>query len=212
MKVVKVYGALKERLGQGRFEFDVNTPAEALRALMANFPGLDKWLIDSEKDGVGYKVKVGQEEIGEDNIEDLALPWSVRDVFSIAPVMTGAGRGTGRILLGVVLVGAAVLTGGASLAAGAGGLSFGAVAGAGTWGTIAAVGANFGVSMALSGIAEMLSPAPPGAPPEANVLQNYSFSGVVNTAQVGTPVPITYGRLYVGSSVISTGLDVDQVL
>ena len=30
MKVVKVYGELKKRLGQGRFEFDVATPAEAV--------------------------------------------------------------------------------------------------------------------------------------------------------------------------------------
>ena len=45
---------------------------------------------------------------------------------------------------------------------------------------------------------------------QANKLQNYSFSGVTNTSQVGTAVPICYGRLFVGSSVISSGLDVDQ--
>ena len=56
MKVVKVYGALKDRLGEGVFNFDVDTPSEALRALISNFPGLDKWLIDSEKDGIGYRV------------------------------------------------------------------------------------------------------------------------------------------------------------
>ena len=36
MKVVKVYGALKKQLGgQGTFELDVNTPAEAIKALTA---------------------------------------------------------------------------------------------------------------------------------------------------------------------------------
>ena len=54
MKVVKVHGALKERLGQGTFEFNVETPAQAIKALCANFSGLDKWLIDSDKDGVAY--------------------------------------------------------------------------------------------------------------------------------------------------------------
>ena len=63
MKVVKVYGELKKRLGQGRFELDVATPAEAVRALCANFPGLQKWIVDSEQDGVGFKVKVGKESI-----------------------------------------------------------------------------------------------------------------------------------------------------
>ena len=57
----------------------------------------------------------------------------------------------------------------------------------------------------------MLSPPPPDLNmKQANVLQNYSFSGVTNTSQVGTAVPICYGRLFVGSSVISSGLDVDQ--
>ena len=66
MKVVKVYGALRKRLGQCRFEFDVATPAQAIKALCVNFPGLDKWLIDSEQDGVGYRVSIGREKISDD--------------------------------------------------------------------------------------------------------------------------------------------------
>ena len=96
MKVVKVYGALKKRLGGiGRFEFEAQNPAQAIKALCANFPGLEKWLIDSEQDGIGYKVTVGKEEVGEDNLATLAMPWSEKDVFKIVPVMTGSGRGFG---------------------------------------------------------------------------------------------------------------------
>ena len=65
MKVVKVYGALKERLGgQGTFELDVFNAAEAIKALCANFVGLDKWFIDSGDDGIAYKVLLGAEENG----------------------------------------------------------------------------------------------------------------------------------------------------
>ena len=53
MKVVKVYGALKERLGRGTFEFAVNTPAQAVKALCVNYPGLDKWFIDNDQNGIG---------------------------------------------------------------------------------------------------------------------------------------------------------------
>jgi len=203
MKIIKVYGALKERLGgQGRFEFDVNTPAEALRALIANFPGLGKWIIDSEKDGIGYKVNVGKEQIKEENIEDLALPWSERDVFSIAPVVAGAKSGWGQILIGAALVGAAFLIPGGWMI----GTFGGAPIAVGT-----AVG-SMGVALALGGVAQLLSPTPPGIDmKQANSLQSYSFSGITNTGQVGTPVPIAYGRLYVGSSVISSGLDTDQL-
>jgi len=33
---------------------------------------------------------------------------------------------------------------------------------------------------------------------------------VVNTAKQGLPVPIAYGHVFVGSAVLSSGLDVDQ--
>ncbi len=214
MKVVKVYGELKKRIGQGRLELDVATPAEAIRALCANFPGLQKWIIDSEQDGVAYKVKVGKEQVGEDNLETLHYPWSEREVFSITPVLMGAGKGGwGKVLIGGLLIGAAVLTGGASIAF-TGGM-FGATAGltgaALAKATAFAAIGNFGIYMGLSGIGELLSPAPP-VPEEAETLTNYAFSGVANVARVGTPVPIAYGRLFVGSSIISSGLDVDQVI
>ena len=200
MKIVKVYGALKKRLGQGRFELDVATPAEAIRALCSNFPGLQKWIIDSEQDGVGFKVKVGKESIGEDNLEELHFPWSERDVFSITPVLTGAGRGWGKVLIGVLLVAGAMYFG---VAGGKLGLEIGAGA--------AKVMTQVGISMTLYGVAEMLSPVPK-MPDDPEQLQSFSFSGVVNTSKIGTPVPIAYGRLFVGSSVISSGLDVDQLV
>ena len=208
MKIVKVYGELKKRLGQGRFELDVATPAEAIRALCANFPGLQKWIIDSEQDGIGYKVKVGKESIEEDNLENLHFPWSERDVFSITPVLTGAGRGFGKILIGALLIGAAFMTGGASLSAGT--LSFKATAWGGAWMASAAV--SLGTSIMLTGVAESLSPVPPGPPGESEKLDSFNFNGVVNTSRIGTPVPIAYGRVFVGSSVISSGLDVDQLI
>ena len=208
MKVIKVYGELKKRIGQGRLELDVATPAEAVKALCANFSGLQKWIIDSEKDGVAYKVKVGKEQIGEDNLETLHYPWSEREVFSITPVLMGAGKGGwSKVLVGGLLIGAAILIPGAAPAL-AGTMFTAGSAGA----SALVVGiANIGMSIALMGISELLSPTP-DVPEEAETLENYAFSGVANVSRVGTPVPIAYGRLFVGSSVISSGLDVDQVI
>ena len=209
MKVVKVYGELKKRLGgQGTFKLDVATPAEAIKALTSNFQGLDKWMIDSEQHGVGYRVQLGTEVVKESEIENLLLPWSEREVFSITPVITGAGRGTGMILLGAALIGLSFVTFGTStLFAGGTGLTGGAIwAGAGS----KALG-MIGLSLVMGGIGQMLSPPPPELDmKQANKLQNYSFSGVTNTSQVGTAIPVAYGRVFVGSSVISSGLDVDQ--
>ncbi|MBP98775.1 hypothetical protein CMK18_22735 [Candidatus Poribacteria bacterium] len=218
MKVVKVYGALKKKLGgQGTFELDVNTPAEAIKALTANFKGLAKWMVESEQHGVAYKVQLGTEVVGEDQIDTLLYPWSEREVFSITPVMSGAGRGWGQVLLGAALIGLSFVTFGGTAFAGVSlGSTFGSgAAGAGLYGAAwgsKALGA-IGLSMMIGGISQMLSPPPPDLDiKQANKLQNYSFSGVTNTSQVGTAIPIAYGRLFVGSSVISSGLDVDEVV
>jgi len=215
MKVVKVYGELKKRLGgQGTFNLDVATPAEAIKALTINFQGLDKWMIDSEQHGVGYRVQLGTELVKESEIENLLLPWSEREVFSITPVITGAGRGTGMILLGAALIGLSFVTFGTStlFAGGTGAGLSGALAGKAIW---AGAGSKalglIGLSLVMGGVGQMLSPPPPDLDmKQANKLQNYSFSGVTNTAQVGTAIPIAFGRVFVGSSVISSGLDVDQ--
>ena len=193
MKVVKVYGALRKRLGQCRFEFDVATPAQAIKALCVKFPGLDKWLIDSEQDGVGYRVAVSKEKITEQDMTPLIMPISEREVFSITPVIAGAGRGVGQVLLGAVLIGASFIPGVGAFAASA----------------MQTVGA----SLTLNGIATLISPQPQlglERGKEAARLESFIFNNVVNTAKQGLPVPIAYGRVFVGSAVLSSGLDVDQ--
>ncbi len=214
MKVVKVYGALRKRLGQCRFEFDVTTPAQAIKALCVNFPGLDKWLIDSEQDGVAYRVAVSKEKATEENVAPLLMPFSDREVFSITPVVAGAGGGLGRTLLGVALIAVAIANPVVGFGGG-GAAGFGIVTGAtATFGaSLAAAAGTLGIGLVLSGVAEMLSPQPSldSTLDEAVQLESFTFSNVVNTSRQGMPVPIAYGRLFVGSAVLSSGLDVDQV-
>ena len=213
MKVIKVYGALRERLGQCRFELNVATPAQAIKALCVNFPGLDKWLIDSEQDGVAYRVKVGREEATPSDLSVLGLPWSEREVFSITPVVAGAG-GFGRALFGAILIGSSFFFPGAGLFGASAFGAFGPLA-AGTIGTLTTVGTALsavGAGLVLTGVSQIISPTPPSGLElkEANRIQNFSFSGITNTSQQGLAVPIAYGRLFVGSAVISSGLDVDH--
>tara|TARA_B100002019_G_scaffold225215_1_gene198227 strand:+ start:219 stop:857 length:639 start_codon:yes stop_codon:yes gene_type:complete len=209
MKVVKVYGALRKRLGQCRFEFDVATPAQAVKALCVNFPGLDKWLIDSEKDGVGYRVAVSKEKVTEQDVSPLLMPFSEREVFSITPVVAGAGRGVGQFLLGAALIAASFAF------PGGGAFSFysysGVAAGSGAMTAIGTAVSYLGAGLVLQGIANVISPQPPNtALDEAVQLESFTFSNVVNTSRQGMPVPIAYGRVFVGSAVLSSGLDVDQ--
>jgi predicted phage tail protein len=200
MKVVKVYGALREQLGQGQFKFVADTPAQALKALLVNFPGLEKWLIDSEERGVGYRVMVGKQTIHSDDMSGLLAPWSEQEIFSITPVLTGAGRGTGSIIAGVALVAFSLALPGVGAAIG---------------GALMTQIGLIGGALILGGVAQMISPTPkpPGLTEqnEATRLESNSFSGIVNTTRQGVPVPIAYGRVFAGGAVISAGLDVDQV-
>ena len=215
MKVVKVYGALRKRLGQCRFEFDVATPAQAIKALCVNFPGLEKWLIDSEQDGVGYRVAISKEKVTEENFAPLLMPFSDREVFSITPVVAGAGRGTGQILAGVALIGLAIVTQGGSLSFTAGGFApaSGTFASAAFGTKLAIAAGNIGAFLVLTGVAQAISPQPElnSTLDESVQLESFTFSNVVNTSRQGMPCPIAYGRVFVGSAVLSSGLDVDQV-
>jgi predicted phage tail protein len=221
MKVVKVYGALRKKLGRCRFEFEADTPAQAIKALIVNFPDLERWLLDSERDGMYFRVTVGKERITQDDASLAVLPWSERDVFSIAPVVSGAGQGFGQVLAGVGLVALAILTAGAGAPvlgiAGAGGGIFGSAFTLGI--TAANAIGGIGIALALGGVAQMLSPQPDlGAGlassargREATRFESFAFSGIVNTTQQGMAVPIAYGRVFVGSAVISSGLDTVQM-
>ena len=214
MKVVKVYGALRKRLGQCRFEFDVATPAQAIKALCVNFPGLEKWLIDSERDGVGYRLTVSKEKVTGNNVAPALLPFSDREVFSITPVIAGAGRGSGSILAGAALIALAVVTYGGSLSVTASGVTAkaGLTGFAATGAAVAASAATVGAGLILFGAAQIISPQPePNTLEESVQLESFTFSNVVNTSRQGMACPIAYGRLFVGSAVLSSSLDVDQV-
>ena len=217
MKVVKVYGKLRELLGQCRFELNVNTPAQAFKALLVNFPQLERFILDSEKDGVFYRIMVGRQHIGEKNFADLELPLGDREVFSIAPMIAGSGGSFGRIALGIGLIGASFLLPGAGLfgttsvfgISAAGATGAGVVAGSAALTAVGTALSAVGAGLVLGGVAQMISPTPrPQQLSEAERLQSFSFSGIVNTSTQGTPVPVILGRAYAGSVVISSGLDV----
>lgn len=202
MKTIILHGHLGKLFGR-RHSFDVATAAEAVRALVANFPAVEKYLIETK--GVGYRVKL--HDVPMIDVEEMRHPVS-GPTITVTPVIAGAGRsGLGMVLLGSALIAAAFFTGGASIAASgflAGGLT------TTFWGGIAV---NIGVGLVLGGVAQMLAPAPKAdAPSERPENQpSYTFSGAVNTTAQGHPVPVGYGRLIVGGAVISAGITTEEI-
>ena len=205
---IKVYGRLARFLGERSFEAEISTPLHAFKFLLANFPHLERHMMEQN-----YCIKVGKDEIDE---TELFNPIGQQEI-KIVPVATGS-RGVTRVLAGVALVGLTVATGGFGTFAASGGGFAGIGFGAGTAGSItlgsslAAAAGNLGIYLALSGAAQMLTPVPqPPGVSEDPQSQNFSFSGVQNTSRAGTAIPVIYGEIFAGSLVVTAGIDTVQI-
>jgi len=130
-----------------------------------------------------YRICLADRDIDE---TEIVAPSGSQEI-KIIPVIAGAG-GVFKAIAGVVLIGLSFIPG----------FQFLGVIGAG---------------LLLNGVAQLLTPVQklsntredPGDP-----RKSYGFSSVQNTSRQGTPVPIVYGECWVGSVVISMGIDLDQ--
>lgn len=194
MLTVTLYGHLADRYGKTH-HIDAKTPAEVIRAFCANFKDFKSQII---QDGQAfYKVLAGKE--NRSTSDKLHVGTSKQ--IKIVPII-GGKSGLGRIIVGAALIAAAVY--------------YPPLAGTTLFGTttLASVATSIGFSLVLGGISSMLfapskSKINNGERPEN--LPSYAFAGAINTSGQGNPVPICYGRLRVGSQVISTGLSVAQL-
>lgn len=169
---VHLYGTLAEEFG-AEHHFIIQTPAEAVRALSANYPNFRRRFIETER----YHVLAdGDWRDGEDGA---VLPVS-REVH-LVPHMEGSAP------LGAALVGMAV----PALA-----------------GTFAAqlIGGLL-VTALLWGVSQLFN-KPQEADTGDDKSESYIFTGAANTAAQGSAVPVIYGRMFVGSVVVSAGLSV----
>jgi predicted phage tail protein len=67
---------------------------------------------------------------------------------------------------------------------------------------------RYGSALLMGGIAQLLAPTPDT--PSDTDMENYSFSGAVNTTQQGVAIPVCYGQLMVGGAVISAGMKAED--
>ncbi len=178
MKTIKLYGEMGKRFGR-EFELDVQTPAEAIRALCCQVRGFKSYLHAHAKDA--FKIFVG----GRNSSEELHFPSSDKEIIHIAPVVQGAGA-VGRIVIGAIMVIVGTFVPGMQWMVPMG------------WSLV--IG---GVIQLLSPTPKtdsgMGSEDPLHRP-------SYNFNGPVNTTAQGHPVPLAYGKVICGSAVISAGL------
>ena len=199
LRKIKLYGELAEFVGHKEFEVKADTLASAVSFLVNNFEGIDRFMNPKY-----YQVKVGNYAVDE---SELSHPIGQEDIHFV-PVITGAGRGFGKILLGAALIGLSFLPIGTSA-----GLGVAFSKGLAKVGFIQKGLAGLGAALVLSGVSDMLFPLPKieDFESEEDPRLSFSFGGTQQTGRAGTPVPLVYGEIFTGSVVISGGIDTEQV-
>ena len=191
LKKIKVYGKLRQFLGQSYFKAAVRSPQQAFAFLKANFVGVEKHMNDQL-----YKIKMGGRVVTEE-----FLTMSGQGDIQIIPVATGAGPI------------AAIAVGGLFTAYGTGATILGLTVGSAVTGIVSAIG----TSLILQGVTDLIAPTQPASnisqvgDTDPSIRGSYSFSGIQNVANAGVPIPIIYGSVFTGSVIISAGSDTAQV-
>ena len=186
---VRFYGSLKQ-FGSD-FRLDCQTPAEVIQALTSQIPKLRQFI----QQGL-FTVRVGRDYFDNRYLEK-GLSQKLKDDSTVhfTPTLKGSKRGG---LFGVI-TGVALIAGALAL----GPLGFSVIGANAAW----MVG-GLGASMLLGGVAQMLTKMPSmSTGKDADKKQSTSFSNLSNMAAQGRPMPLAYGRIRVGSLIISQGVE-----
>jgi predicted phage tail protein len=186
---VRLDGVMGKKFGK-EWELEVSSPAEALRLIEANQPGLRSWIINNMKTYDAYEVICTYEDGREEALCDdtYGAQRGNLSMIRFSPTISGASS-TVKIIVGVVLIAVGYFV-------------------PGPWSPYLY---SIGASLILGGVIEALSPRPKA--PDGSGADNgnsYYFDGPANTELQGAPVPLIYGRLLVGSHPISASVTVDE--
>ena len=190
LRTIKVYGKLRQLLGQSTFEADLNNVGQAFSFLYNNFPELEKHLLNTN-----YRIWTGDKLVTEDKIfmsgekEIRIIPVATGSAFFVPFIAPILGGGISTVISGIV----------------------------GT-GVIGSILTAVGTSLIIEGVTSLLTPPPPNVGPSgmeptdpASLASNYSFSGITNISKSGIPINLIYGETIVGSCTVSNGIDTVQV-
>ena len=212
MVTIRLLGEAGRRYGR-RFQLAVKTPAEAVRALCLQIPGLRQYLLESGEKGIDWRVVTDHAE----GLDEDQMLWPLSKRLVLAPLPAGRG-GVGKIIAGVALVALAIFVL-------PGAIAFGTIA----LGSLAAPVGAIGASLIFGGVAELLTPTPKmpnvkggglgggssstSGRDRDEQLNSFAFDkSNANTVQ-GDVVPVLYGERIIGAlPVLSFGLELQNFL
>ena len=185
---VRFYGSLKQFGSE--FRLDCQNTAEIVQALTSQIPKLRQFI----QQGL-FTVRVGRDYFDNRYLER-GLSHKLKDDATVhfTPVLKGSKRGG---LFGVI-AGVAIIASAIALGPLAGIISTNAA-----W-----IVGSVGASLLLGGVAQMLTKMPEmKLGTEKEKKQSTAFSNLSNMTAQGKPMPLAYGRMRVGSLIISQGVE-----
>lgn len=210
LRTIYLYGELGRRFGKVH-RLAVDSPAEAFRALFALRPGLRAFIRNRNwRVIVGRSPRRGHALSGP---EEMSMRPGSQDIH-ILPALSLAKSSWLPILIGVIIITAAIIFSGGAAAGGLAGLGA-ALAETAALGVTYGQIVMFGAAMILAGVAGLLTPTPkaPTATDKAAAdnRPSFFFNNQTNTSDQGVPVPIVYGSFTVGSIVINAAIDIEDI-
>lgn len=196
---IQLHGHLGQEIGQ-TWNLAVTSVGEAIHAINCLTGKLYKYLTKKDKEGAQYRVLINgrdfkyNEKPSIDDLEsirtsELAMISNTLKTIDVVPIVEGDGD-IGAIILGVVLVVVGIF-----------------VPGLGVFGAALIIG---GIGLIAAGIINLLSSPPQFEDFRGGGKQSYLFNGPTNVTNEGGPVPVGYGRLLVGSQVISASYEISD--
>lgn len=193
VKIV-LHGYLKKLIPEGLFMTGYSA-GEIVNGFFRQFPHLGP---SPGKNRMAVQVQ------GFETKESLfaALTPDVKELH-ICPMLAGGKGGFGQIILGIVIIGTAFMTGGASLVAG--NLVFSS--------TLAGMFFNLGVSLVLGGLLGMLSPSPKLTQSDStrDPAASQYLGATQNTVKIGTRIPLLWGKFRCYGHYLSFDVDAKDV-
>ena len=181
MKTIKLHGVLADKFGKS-FQLSVKSAKEATHALGCMIPAFKLFMLQAEQNGMRFAVFVGSKNINETEIENIS---EASEIHIMPKIMGSGGKAFGwlQVIAGAALIGVGAFMGFNPALMGA------------------------GIGLLIGGAASLLMPTPKlENQDEDGNRANYGFGGAVTTVAQGNPVPILYGRRYVGGFICSAGI------
>ena len=189
LRKIKVYGRLAELVGWHVSYADVKNMKDVYKYLVCNYPEIEPHLKENM-----YRITINNDVV---KTKDDLLVHSEGEIRMI-PIVSGAW-----FFLAAAFIGA------------------GAAAAASSIAIVATLGTALlttGVSMAVTGVTNMLFPQQqptvgdvPSGLSETDSRVNYSFNGIQNVSRSGVCIPLIFGEVFCGSIVVSSGTDTAPV-